>query len=317
LHTARTRLESAFARLKIGAATVESVQAELTALQAPAVPADVLATLLEPAEPGESFDRARSAVDKGLPATIEGELRPFVVSTIARRRVVRAVQAILSRDLGTNPIGVDRAFAAAYKAIFEESVVALDDPTLEGDQILDSIATHVPPNARATVMGVQNIKGTGLDFVYRWVSIETVRRHLDQLRSPRLDLREDALRGLLVHGDFGLLDAKNALAEVEDARSREDDPEALAYEPVIARLSEIADVRSRKLKNRRNKSFGEQVRGFFGRTFDYLDATRRRRMAGELLSALVLGRISHAGAAKRMREIVARAKGGWALSTPT
>ena len=59
----------------------------------------------------------------------------------------------------------------------------------------------------------------------------------------------------------------------------------------------------------------DTVRGFIGQTFDYLDATRRRRMATELLEALVTGRVSHAAAARKMREIVARAKGGWMAAT--
>ena len=32
-------------------------------------------------------------------------------------------------------------------------------------------AAPAPPGVRVTVMGTQNIKGTGLDFVYRWLAL--------------------------------------------------------------------------------------------------------------------------------------------------
>ncbi|GAC1582813.1 MAG: hypothetical protein NVS3B20_27080 [Polyangiales bacterium] len=62
---------------------------------------------------------------------------------------------------------------------------------------------------------------------------------------------------------------------------------------------------------------GESLRSAIGKTFDYLDAMRRRHMAADLLATLVAQRISHAAAAKRLRDIVARAKGGWMNASET
>ena len=313
LHTARSRLDAAFRRLKIGATTADSARKELAALGVE-LDLDAIEAALTPAEPGERYEACRAAVDAALPKDVAAPNRPHAIGALARRRAARAVHALLSRDLGTAPLAIDRAFAAAYKAIFEESVIALHDPALTGDQLLDTIAAQVPVGVRATIVGLQNIKGTGLDFVYRWVSIDTVHRQLVALGSPRTEVRDQALRTLLSHGDYGLLDARLALEKVEAAAATDPDADTLPYEPVLTRLRELVTVREKRLRIRRSKTLGERVRGFIGTTFDYLDATRRRRMAGELLSSLVLGRVSHATAARRMREIVARAKGNWALS---
>ena len=317
LHTARARVDAAFRRLKVGRLDAPSVLAELSSFELPVLDVMELERVLEPSEPGETYEQARAAIESSLSKTIEGASRPFVVASIAKRRAVRAVHAIVSRDLGANPGAVDRAFSAAYRAIFEESLVLLDDASLTGDQILEAIAQHAPPAARVTIMGVQNIKGTGLDFVYRWVSIDVVTRHLVALDSPSLEKREDALRALLHHGDYGLLDAKLALAKVRDAKSHDKQADELPYEPVLARLTTLVETRSKKIAARTRRTIGERIRGVIGSTFDYLDATRRRKMAGELLSALVMGRVSHASAAERMREIIARAKGGWAQRAPS
>jgi poly-gamma-glutamate synthase PgsB/CapB len=313
LHLARARLDRAFARLKIGKTDVESVTRELEVLAAPHLDPALIGRLLEPAEPGERYEAALEAVDRELPK-LDEELRPFLVRAIARRRAVRAVHAVLNRDLGAEPASVDRAFARAYRSIFEENLVLVEDPQTTGDQILDLVAKSVPPGAHARIMGCQNIKGTGLDFVYRWVSIDTVTRHLANLRSPVRETREEALRALTLHGDYGLLDAKLALAKVEEARETDPHATVLPYDTTVARLKDVVATREKKLVRRTSRTFGESVRAAIGKTFDYLDATRRRKMAHTLLEDLVRMRVSHASAAKRMREIVARAKGGWMMT---
>lgn len=103
------------------------------------------------------------------------------------------------------------------RALFAESLVPLHDSTLSGDAILDRIAAECPPGAQASIMGVQNIKGTGLDFVYRWVSVELVQRMLSGLVAKTEEAREQALTQLMIHDDYGKLDATLALAAVECA----------------------------------------------------------------------------------------------------
>jgi len=311
LQMARQRLDRAFARLKIGRLDAQSVRREIESWGGPTLDEAMLEKLLEPPQPGERYEAARSAVESALPTSIDEELRPFVVSAIARRRTVRAVHAVLGRDLGSKPIAVDECFARAYKAMFAESILPLEDPNLTGDQVLDIVAKSVPRGARARVMGCQNIKGTGLDFVYRWVSIDTVDRFLQLLESPIREKREEALRALAMHGDYGLLDARVALEKVEAMQRSDPQASTLPYDVTLARLRDVVAKRERKLVAKRGKSAGEAVRSAIGKTFDYLDATRRRRMATEMLEALITGRMSHAAAAKKMRDIVARAKGGW------
>ncbi len=313
LHMARHRLQRAFARLHIGKLDAESVRHEVESWGGPSLDLAMIDRLLEPSEPGERYEHAKSAIDAGLPKSLDAELRPFIITAIARRRTVRAVHAVLGRDLGANPASVDECFARAYKAIFAETVVSLEDPKLTGDQILDLVAKNVPAGVHARIMGCQNIKGTGLDFVYRWVSIDTVDRYLQLLESPIREKREEGLRALAMHGDYGLLDARLALERVVSAQKHDPDAGTLPYDLALARLRDVAAKREAKLVAKRRQSAGELVRAAVGKTFDYLDATRRRRMATEMLEALITGRISHSAAAKKMRDIVARAKGGWLM----
>lgn len=312
LAAARTRIVRAFARLKVGKLDAESVVAECAALRWDDAPdAGAIARAIVPSRAGEPHAEALLAVSGALGGALDDARRPFLVAMVARRRTVRAVLGALDESLATQPAAVDRAFADAYRAIFDASVVALDDPSLTGDQVLDRIAREVPPGAHARVMGVQNIKGTGLDFVYRWVSADMVSRALAGLDATSQGERARALRALLAHDDYGLLDAKLALERVEAAVAHDADGGALPYAAVLARLRQIVAARTEKLTAAKKASVRDRLRRLVGETLDFVDSVRRRRMAADVMEALVAGRLSHGAAAIRMRDILARTKGAW------
>ncbi len=311
VQTASLRLERAFARLMVVRVDAESVAAEIRALGAPPLDPRLVTAMLTPAAPDEVYERTLAAVEAQLPAEVDAELRPFLAQTIARRRAVSGVRLTLERDLLTNPDRVEAAFQTTYRALWREVVVPLHDSALTGDQILDIVARGVPPRVHASIMGIQNIKGTGLDFVYRWVSLDTTARALSLALSNVAADRERGMRDLLLHDDYGLLDASFVLERVKGARASDANADALPYDALISRLEEIVATRGARLTARKQASARERLRAFIGKTFDYMDSIRRQSMAGTVLDDLVAGRVSHAGAAIRMRDIVARAKGAW------
>ncbi len=315
--TVDVRLERAFKKLKIGAPTPSSVASELAALKLPPLDHAVLEELLAPASSDETLTHARRAIDAKIPSSYPAEARPFVIATLARRRMRRVIVAAVDAFLDADPKRLDTVFAKAYRALFEDQIVALNDATLTGDQIIDTIATHCPPGARIDVMGLQNIKGTGLDFVYRWVSLEAVDRALTKAVSTSSEDVSDGLRALLVHDDYGLVDSVHALAVIAGRRASASPEHAGPLDAVVSRLGAIATRRKSALSAKRSRSAGDVVRGVIGKTFDYLDSMRRQALAREVLEDLVAGRVSHAGAAVEMRAVVARAKGAWAARKAT
>ena len=86
---------------------------------------------------------------------------------------------------------------------------------------------------------------------------------------------------------------------------------------MLARLAPIVARKRGALSAKRSKSAVDLVRGFIGKTLDYLDSMRRQAMAKEVVDELVAGRLSHASAAIEMRNVVARAKGAWANKKAT
>ena len=303
----QARLQKAFRTLKLPDPSLVSMSSELEALHLPELDPNFIVAALQPSSPDEPYETGKRVIAVHLGAIdYPEELKPFVLEMLAKRRIKSAILLAASEYLHADPRRLDRVFTAAYRTIFQEQIVPLYDPALTGDQIIDLVAQSAPPNARIDVMGLQNIKGTGLDFVYRWVSFETVERALAKAKSDYVDEREVGLKALLVHDGYGVVDSVHA---VEQLSARAGEPAVAA---VLKRLGPIVEQKRAGLSSPSRRSIGDVVRGFLGKTFDYLDSMRRQTMAREVLDDLVAGRLSHASAAIEMRDVVARAKGAWA-----
>jgi len=286
------------------------VLAEIDAYAWPTLPPDLLHAMLRPEAAGERLAAARASVTRQMPATYPPDVKDWLVTGIARRRVARGVFDAVAL-LDSNPAKLDQIFSDAYIDLFLEQVVPLHDSSLTGDQVVDRVVKSCPPGSIVDIMGIQNIKGTGLDFVYRWVSLDTVERALHKVLSGGEE-RATGLRELLLHDDYGLIDAAHARDVTTTLSGTLPPAEQAAFRPVLQRLQGLVERKETALSAKAATSFGDGLRAVIGKTFDYLDSMRRQSRAKEVLEHLVAGRISHAAAAVEMRAVVARAKGGWA-----
>ncbi len=308
--TVMNRLTRAFERLEIADVSAASVLAEIDAYGWPRLDPRALEAMLAPGQLGEGLAGARAQIAAAVPADYPPDLREFLITSVTRRRVARGVfEAVPLLD--SDPARLDTIFGEAYTALFEEQVVPLHDSSLTGDQVVDRVVRSCAPGSIVDIMGVQNIKGTGLDFVYRWVSLDTVERALAKVKSGGEE-RAAGLRELLMHDDYGLIDASYAKDELTPLAASLPPAEQAAFGPLLSRLGTLVERKSAALSAKTAASFQDVVRGFIGKTFDYVDSMRRQSRAKEVLEDLIAGRISHAAAAIEMRAVVARAKGGWA-----
>jgi hypothetical protein len=104
----------------------------------------------------------------------------------------------------------------AWISMFKAQVIIVWDAGSTGDQIIDQCARAVPPGVHVTIMGTQNIKGTGLDFIYRWLALDAVYIGLNKLASSDEHTRLEALRSLDAHSDFGFTDTGLLVARLPD-----------------------------------------------------------------------------------------------------
>jgi poly-gamma-glutamate synthase PgsB/CapB len=281
----------------------EVLQAVTTALAGWATEAVAQA---EPAPP--------AAPEVDAPAT-PAEAAAHFVRQVARAAIGARLHARLAACLAAGEAaipGFHAALRAAYEALFLELLDVVEDPLSTGDQVVLRCALAVPPGVRATLMGTQNIKGTGLDFVYRWVALDAAQRDLQALASRDPGLRAAAWQRLESPGDPGLLDSGLVAARLAALTPAEAEAEARAR--AQARAETRHQARRAALATRaRPRSRGERLAGWVEGWIDFIDGARRHRRARVVMRDLAAQRISHARAARVMRELDARAKGGWLI----
>jgi gamma-polyglutamate synthase len=203
-------------------------------------------------------------------------------------------------------------FNAVYTEFFDEMVMPIENFSESGDKIIRRCARSVPPGVNLRIVGCQNIKGTGLDFVYRWVAIDKIRSALNRLSHPRVDKRMAALVELESFEDHGVYDLGLIRSVLGASRGQTGAPDENAARDRILRKVEPLYQQKREALDRVAKQGKiDRFLGVCEGWLDYLDSIFRRKTARLLWDELVNQRISHGRAELQMRMLVGRQKGGW------
>jgi hypothetical protein len=237
-------------------------------------------------------------------------LTALVVPWVERRYWTSRLPQLI--DPATSPSLLE-GLRATYRRQFEERVIILEHSDFTGDQVVDFVFRQIPPGLHAEVMGCQNIKGTGLDFVYRFVELQRVHDWLVKLDMEPSE-RTPILAQMKSHLDYGLFGCQYAMARVQALL----DAAAQDWTAQLASLRELQSylqARERffidKMSRTTTKSRWHVVLGWIEPWVDNLDGIRRRKRADRIMRALISGEMSTATAAEALRTVVARQKGGW------
>ncbi len=187
-------------------------------------------------------------------------------------------------------------------------VMPLLDPKVSGDTILTTIGRAMPSGAEATLLGCANIKGTGLDLVYRWVSVDRVLGWLRSLEDGEASQVREALERISAYDGWGLFDARAAASSLSALRdggrfSRlglDDDAEAALASVERARRGREA---LRDAGSVSAPSWTDSLRAFTA-SVDIVGSTRRRHRADRLYEDLGRGRVGLARAAVEAKHLV-------------
>lgn len=223
-------------------------------------------------------------------------------------------QALLRRvEAGETGNGLDGDFREQLWRWFERKLVVVEDYYASGNQIIALIAERTPPGLENKVMGIQNIKGTGLDFVYRWQAWDICHRACEQLRADSLPGFEQGLSALVAFREYGLLCDEHVRTRVAEAKLRNDlhERHRADLEQVLNQLEAAMGEIQTSMQLTRSAGFVERIIGSIEGFFDAGDAVWRRRRADRIYADMVTQRISHARATMELQVLNKRQKGGW------
>ncbi len=200
---------------------------------------------------------------------------------------------------------VEPAVHALVREVFWTKVVTVDDSHASGDVVIDRIAHSCPAGTVVRAMSVQNIKGTGLDFVYRWVYGRPILEDTALLGQVEATRQRQILDAMESHREWSVPVAREALSTL---RTLPKDP---FVDRAIVSVQAVLDSREALLETgpKRVRSRWYDRPAKLGRAlWDPMDAIMRRRLADQLFTDLADHRISHARCAYELRQLSERGK---------
>ncbi len=207
------------------------------------------------------------------------------------------------------------------RAWFERKFVIVQDYFSTGDQTIHRIVNETPPGYTHKVMGMQNIKGTGLDFVYRFQAWDLCYNACQKIKSRKLKVAREGLSSLSAFTDYGLVCEEEVLDAIQIATKLH-----VPKDRAIREQLELIETTMQKTLEGIKSNLGtgdtqksaswissvaEKFLTFLERVLDGGDAIRRRRIADQVYRDMANLRISPAKAAGEIQRMNKRQKGGW------
>ena len=238
-----------------------------------------------------------------------GEVVRYLAEMQRTVREYTALDAMIEK--GGDRAALDRAFREQIKQWFRRKITVVADFHASGDKVIDVLREVTPPGIFNRTIGMQNIKGTGLDFVYRWQAWETVYLACENAESGDPLVAADGLQTLLTFQEFGIASEERVRATVSRLRVIEGEKLGPQLDLIMASLEEqLAKVRQGMSVARSGGRMDWIVASLEG-FLDAGDAVRRRKKADRIYRDMVTERISHERAALELKHLNSRQKGGW------
>jgi gamma-polyglutamate synthase len=214
---------------------------------------------------------------------------------------------------GKDRAEIDKAFRETLRDWLRRKIVVVEDYYATGDQIIDVLRQATPPGYFGRVIGMQNIKGTGLDFVYRWQAWDTVHSACEMAESDDPQVAAAGLQTLLSFQEYGIAAEERVRVTIAQLREREGASEMLQAQldlVVQALDAQLAQVRQEMGVTRAEGPMSNMIEAAEA-FLDAGDAVGRRRVTERIYRDMVTERISHERAARELKKLNSRQKGGW------
>jgi len=252
-----------------------------------------------------------------LPAIVfqlSRDLRDFVRISDFEKDLRHGLELKVQGKSTLNDINLQ--FRKLVQLIFIDRLYVIRNPYITGDQIIERLVDRTPPNHRIRIMGMQNIKGTGMDFAYRWLSLRKVQNAISDLAGDNQEDRSKAALKLADHDEYGILDAPLALDNLEKAARKHENRDPEIATVLKEAREKINRIHAQKMNALEARPAGRFMASFLRSIEQFLelgDSKRRHRRVKRVWKDLFNQRISHGKAAQILHEINKRQEGGWLL----
>lgn len=202
------------------------------------------------------------------------------------------------------------------KALAQSKCVLIDNSQITADELTLQLAAYARPNAQQVIIGMQNIKGTGLGYVYSWQqwqrSYDNIATLLDVNSS--VDQFRQALTRLSLINQFSELEQtylNQVMPQITKAHHAQNEYSQAELQHISERLNKQQSVKISQPKNKQQsaiKRFATQVAESF---LEAGAAVKRKKVATQVYKDIADNRITLEKAIEVLGKLNRNQKPGW------
>ena len=195
----------------------------------------------------------------------------------------------------------------AAKAIFVDQVYVMPDQQQSPQEIIDAAVRRNPPGSYTRLVGAQNIKGPGLEFVHLWVALEDVKKMVDMLKGDLVQDRE-VIASLVYYEDYHRYNARIVKEAIDNGRLILDKDNPL-HQTLLKHINDA-------LQHRKGSSAGRwmgviaNIAAGMDVLIDPVDSMLRTHRANKVMKLLKAGLIGPLQASGMLHRIMLRQEEG-------
>ncbi|KTF16351.1 poly-gamma-glutamate synthase PgsB [Pseudoalteromonas sp. H105] len=204
----------------------------------------------------------------------------------------------------------------ALLSLAQSKCVLIDDSHITADELTVELSTYARPNCHQVIVGMQNIKGTGLGYVYSWQQWQRIYDNIATLldESCSTDQFRQALTRLSLINQFSELEAtylNNAISQIKKAHHAQNEYSQAELQHITERLSKRAHTKNDQSVRKQKsaiKRFATQVAESF---LEAGAAVKRKKIATRVYKDIANNRITLEKAIEILGKLNRNQKPGW------
>ncbi len=195
----------------------------------------------------------------------------------------------------------------------KSKVVLHENTNLSADELTLSIANFALPNSHQVIVGMQNIKGAGLNYVYAWQQWQRISQTLDQLFDEQCSAKDfrTALTNLNMIASFNKLEIVTLKQSIDSLKKLHHAQNEFCQAEITNLLEKLENYNSEDKLERQQalpiRYLNQVVESFL----DAGAAVKRKNRANQIYKDIAEQRITLEKAIKLLGRLSRNQKSGW------
>jgi poly-gamma-glutamate synthase PgsB/CapB len=233
------------------------------------------------------------------------------------------LEKLVTESSSAHADSIEQKFVSTLRTWYFRKLVVIEDFDATGEEVVATIVNETPPGFLNRCMGLQNIKGTGLDFVYRFQAWDVCHQACCLAMGNQVQKMEKGLQLLVSMPVIGQLCQSKIREVIRYAKAnsvyRRPELQALLDQLEKNLETDSGEMATTETETQRPSNNGKKLISDLNawmiecaeQFLDVHDSIRRRNTADLIYADLANERIGRQRAIIELRDVNKRQKGGW------